>query len=159
MGSRKEAREQFLNSLALTGNVSLAAAAAGLSRSSLYHWRERDRGFAEAWLEAIEAATDVLEAEARRRALEGVEQALVHGGKMVRDDEGHPVTVRRYSDNLLALLLKAHRPEKFREKFAPNFGERGARADAGGVSFTIRIGERPRDEESQTAAPDDKPEG
>jgi hypothetical protein len=34
------------------------------------------------------------------------------GGKLVRDDEGNPITVRRYSDNLLLALLKAKRPPR-----------------------------------------------
>src|SRR5574340_1822997 len=104
MGIRKDARSQFLEILAVTGNVSRAAAAAGISRGTLYAERERDSEFAAGWLEAIEAATDALEAEARRRAVEGVEITVVQGGRLVHDDAGKPVTIRRYSDNLMALL-------------------------------------------------------
>ena len=143
MGIRKEARARFLKILASSGNVSLAAHTAKISRGSLYHWRERDKGFAAAWLEAIEVATDALEAEARRRAIEGVETAIVHGGRMVRDDAGNPLTIRRYSDTLLALLLRAHRPEKYRDKPVLNCGD----PDSRNVSFTIRIGDQLRDYE------------
>ncbi len=60
-------------------------------------------------------ATDRLEDEARRRAVEGIEEPLVSAGKLVRDDHGQPIWVRRYSDNLLLGLLKARRPPR-REK-------------------------------------------
>jgi AcrR family transcriptional regulator len=154
MRVRKDALARFLTTLASSGNVSLAASAAKLPRGTLYHWRDRDKGFAAAWLEAIEAATDALEAEARRRAVEGVETTIVHGGRLVRDEAGKPLTIRRYSDSLLALLLRAHRPEKYRDKSAPgpgaNVGDGGPRR----VSFTFRIGEHKRDDEDQPASPD-----
>jgi hypothetical protein len=155
----KDARARFLKTLASSGNVTLAASAAKLPRGTLYHWRDRDKGFAAAWIEAIEAATDSLEAEARRRAVEGVETTIVHGGRLVRDEAGKPLTIRRYSDSLLAMLLRAHRPEKYRDKSAPspgpNIGNTGARR----VSFTFRIGERPRDDEDQPASPKHDGEG
>jgi hypothetical protein len=58
------------------------------------------------WDDAIEAGADVLEAEAWRRAVEGVERPIVSGGKVV-------TTVREYSDTLLIFLLKGRRPEKY----------------------------------------------
>ena len=42
--------------------------------------------------------------------MEGVPEPLVSGGKLVRDDDGQPIMVRRYSDNLLLALIKARRP-------------------------------------------------
>ena len=81
-----------------------------MGRSSHYRWREKDSEYREAFDQAKEDATDVLEAEAHRRAVEGVEESVgwykgVPGG-----------TVRRYSDVLLIFLLKALRPEKYRER-------------------------------------------
>jgi len=70
----------------------------------------RDPAFAAAWEDAEEVAADRLEDEARRRAVEGVAEPLVSGGKLVRDDDGQPIMVRRYSDNLLLALIKARRP-------------------------------------------------
>jgi hypothetical protein len=55
-------------------------------------------------------------AEAWRRGVEGLSEPLVSAGKLVRDEDGHPMTIQRYSDVLLTLLLRAHRPEKFRER-------------------------------------------
>lgn len=44
-------------------------------------------------------------------------EPLVSAGKLVHDDNGQPITVQRYSDNLLIALLKARRPPR-RERSA-----------------------------------------
>jgi hypothetical protein len=108
----KERRERFLKALADTGSVTAAVAVAATSRSRVYDLRKPDPVFAAAWEEAEEIATDRLEEEARRRAVEGVAEPLVSAGKLVRDDDGQPIAVRRYSDNLLLALLKARRPPR-----------------------------------------------
>jgi hypothetical protein len=86
-----------------------ACEAAGIGRTTAYEHRERHPDFALAWDEALEDACDLLEAEARRRALEGVEKPVYWQGVVVG-------TIREYSDTLMTLVLKAHRPEKFRER-------------------------------------------
>ena len=59
---------------------------------------------------AREEAADTLEAEARRRAIEGVEEPVFHKGERVG-------TVRKHSDLLLIFLLKGARPQKFRDNY------------------------------------------
>ena len=49
---------------------------------------------------------EILEAEAYRRAIEGVVQPVYRGGKLVGE-------VRQYSERLLMVLLKAQAPEKY----------------------------------------------
>ena len=101
-------RAKFLAELAKTSNVSAACKAAGVSRSTAYEARDGDEAFASSWDDAIDEATDALEAEARRRAIEGVDRPVFYQG----GECGH---VREFSDALLMFLLKAHRPKKFRE--------------------------------------------
>lgn len=109
-------RQRFLAVLAETANVSLAAKAAGVSRTGIYAHREVDDGFAAAWEQAEQTAADRLEAEAWRRGVEGVPEPLVSAGRLVTGEDGRPMVVQRYSDGLLTLLLKAHRPKKFADK-------------------------------------------
>lgn len=109
--TRQRARELFLAELAERGNVSAAAAAGGLSRVTFYEWRAADPSFAAAWDEALETAIDAMELEARRRAVDGVEKPLI--GRIGKDQDGIITIIREYSDSLMTLLLKAHRPEKF----------------------------------------------
>ena len=80
----------FLGSLRSHGVVRLACQQAQIERGTAYKMREADAKFANSWDEAIEEATDTLVAVARQRALNG-------------------------SDRLLEFLLKAHRPEVYRD--------------------------------------------
>lgn len=112
--TRQRAREAFLTELAQRGNVSAAAAAGGMSRYWYYDQRAADETFAAAWDEALETAIDAMELEARRRAVEGVEKPII--GRVGKDQDGIITYVTEYSDSLMALLLKAHRPEKYRER-------------------------------------------
>lgn len=48
--------------------------------------------------------------------MEGVPRPLVSAGKLVKDDSGAPVILREYSDRLMEILLRAHRPSTFREQ-------------------------------------------
>jgi len=108
-----QARQKlFLEALADTGSVTKAVAVAGTSRTRVYELQKVDPAFAAAWAEAEDIAVDRLEDEARRRAVEGVPEPLVSGGKLVRDDSGQPIAVRRYSDGLLMQLLKARRTQR-----------------------------------------------
>ncbi|RUT27426.1 hypothetical protein C0V97_01255 [Asaia sp. W19] len=115
-------KKAFLEQLKKSGNVSEAARAAGIDRKTAYNWRHHDPAFNEHWKQALEEATDLLEAEARRRALDGYEEPLLYGGRLIYDPEGRPVTRKRYSDGLLRMLLRAHRPASFRDTRAVEEG-------------------------------------
>ncbi len=69
-------QKAFLAAFRETGNVRLACKAAGVGRSTHYRWREKDSEYREAFDQAKEDATDVLEAEAHRRAVEGWEEPV-----------------------------------------------------------------------------------
>jgi hypothetical protein len=124
-------RSVFLTALAACGNVSLAARAACVNRDTAYEHRRRDFDFAARWADAIEEASDALEAEARRRAVDGVNEPVVYQGELMgvwvgtdgkpatKDAEGArfiPLTLKKYSDVLLIFLLKGNRPDKYRER-------------------------------------------
>lgn len=104
-----EARAAFLKALAECGNATDACLAAGIGRRSAYDWKDDDEAFAADWEEALEEGTDALEREARRRAVEGVDEPVFYQGQQV-------ATVKRKADALLVLLLKANRPHTFRER-------------------------------------------
>jgi hypothetical protein len=111
-----ERRQRFLQALADTGIVSVAVEIAGTSRTRVYELRKCDTLFAQAWEEAEQQAADALEAEAWRRAVDGVAEPLVSSGRVVRDDDGQPLAIRRYSDTLMLAPLKARRPERFKDR-------------------------------------------
>lgn len=76
----------------------------------------------EAWDTAYDQFRDSLADEATRRARNGVVrkfaiyQAGDRKGEPILDPQGNPIPVEvEYSDHLLALLLKGHFPERFRD--------------------------------------------
>lgn len=100
----------FLAAYAKCGNLTAAAELAKTSRRNHYDWLAKDE-YRAAFDAAHEEACDVLETEARRRAVEGTERPVYQGGKQVGK-------VREFSDVLLIFLLKGARPEKYRERQA-----------------------------------------
>lgn len=85
-----EWRQPFLTAFANSGNIRLACRAAGINRATVVRTRRTNKTFAVAYDEAMVEAIESLEAEARRRAM-------------------------TTSDTLLIFLLKAHKPEMYRE--------------------------------------------
>lgn len=84
-------RKVFLDWLEKGYSPSKAAKKAGEHLRFFRKWKEDDPNFAEDWEDAIETGSDALEDVATLRA-------------------------KRGSDGLLTTLLKARRPDKFREK-------------------------------------------
>lgn len=122
VGKRKAApkktpvwQKAFLAALAETGIVTRAAEAAGVETSTVYSLREVDEAFADAWRIARESAADRMEAEALRRAVDGVDEP-VFGSGGVGVGSVKVGSIRRYSDTLLIFLLKGIRPDKYRER-------------------------------------------
>jgi len=105
----KNKQVAFLEALSESCNVSKACDKAELGRSTAYDWRASDAGFAADWDRALEIGIGALEDEAHRRAFEGNDRPIVHLGKVTG-------TFKEYSDTLTIFLLKAHRPEKYRER-------------------------------------------
>lgn len=100
------AKSAFLDHIAAGHSVRAAAVAVGVKPSVPYGWREHYPAFAADWAAAEEAGTDIIEEEAFRRAVTGVEKPVYRGGEVV----GH---VADYSDAMLMFLLKSRRPERY----------------------------------------------
>jgi hypothetical protein len=106
-------QKAFLAALCETGNITRAAEAAGVARRQHYNWLDNDSTYLKRFEECIDQAADNLEAEARRRAVEGVAEPVFYKGKPIG-------AVRKYSDTLLIFLLKGARPDKYRERHQIN---------------------------------------
>lgn len=106
----------FLAAYAETGVITRAAKAAGIAAKTHYRWLE-DESYLADFEEAKQAGIDSLEAEARRRAIEGQRRYKFDAkGKPIID----PRTGEQYfedvrSDTLLIFLLKGALPQKYRE--------------------------------------------
>ena len=105
-------KRAYLAALVETGgNKVRAAHAAGINPSTPYtrQWKE-DEEFQKALELAISYAADVLEAEAIRRAHDGVEEPV----GWYKGEPGGVVT--KYSDTLLIFLMKGANPTKYVER-------------------------------------------
>lgn len=130
----------FVGVLARTGDVSSAARAAEINYSWVFTVKKGDPVFAAAWREAEQIAADLLEQIAITRATTGEERIVTRTVRKFESRAGAPgangeagpvqhvlveeiVTEERArvkSDALLMFLLKARRPEVFRERVDPS---------------------------------------
>lgn len=111
-------RPRFLAALAEHVVVVDACKAAGVSQSNVYDERRRNEKFAEAWAEIEEQTIQRMEREGFRRAVEGwIERTEYEyhevDGELQRFES---LQVRKFSDTLLIFLLKARRPNVYRER-------------------------------------------
>lgn len=127
-------RPKFLQELAETCNVSHAARVAGVDRRTAYDHRDTDAVFAAAWDDAVEQGVDTLEMEARRRALHGTSEPVFYQGELCG-------TVQKYSDTLTIFLLKAHRPDKYRDQSSVDVTSGGR--SVGLIPITEAVVKRP----------------
>ena len=114
----------FLAAYGRIGIVKAAAEAAKIAHKSHYNWLLNPK-YKAAFTEAREDAIGYLEAEAHKRAVEGVEEPVIWQGQLCfeplrdpktgaikRDRKGRPLlsttplTIKRPSDNLLMFRLK-----------------------------------------------------
>lgn len=107
--SKIKNQSSFLAAFRHCGRVDKAAEAAGITRQAHYLWL-KDPEYVFRYEEAQTEAVQLLEDEAIRRAVQGVEEPVYHGGKIV----GSKLS---YSDTLLIFLLKGAKPEKYRDRF------------------------------------------
>jgi hypothetical protein len=114
----KKARKAFLEALANGHSTTHAAELAGAWRQRFYALRDTDPEFAAEWAEAEERGTDP------RRALGYDEQMREYrDGKLYRE-----TVTTRHDSQLLQLLLKARRPEVYRENASVQVTGHGGRA-------------------------------
>ncbi len=134
---RRQAQETFLAEYAEGASIRAAAAKAMIDRRLVDEWKDADEGFAQRFFEAEKDAQDRWHEELVRRAVQGVWEPLVQGGRWVheeipdidektgkqkQDDSGAPIFKRgkplwthKYSDGLLRTLVTTRHPA-YRDK-------------------------------------------
>lgn len=129
----------FVAALARSGEVASAARAAEINYDHVYDVRKKDPVFAAAWREAEEVSVDLLEQLAIRRATTGEEKVVTRTTRKFSSEPQPPLPdgtaqpdrlvlveesvveerVNVKSDAMLMFLLKARRPDRFRERIDP----------------------------------------
>ena len=149
-------RAAFLQHYEETGRVNLACQQAGIGKRTHYNWLERDRSYSKQFEKSRKIAIQLLEDEAMRRAVEGIEKAVTIAGERE--------TVREYSDTLLIFLLKGAFPEKYRERYTAEVQGTVTHAIEEGLAARIIASRRKRQLEAPKPEDDqppweEKPEG
>jgi hypothetical protein len=124
----------FLAAYRATASITRAAAAARIDRHVHYKYLASEPLYKAAFAKATAIAADALEDEAVRRAHVGVERIKLYHGKPVlipanpKKPRGKQMVLveREYSDTLLQTLLRAKKPEQYKDRV-----EHGVTPDAG----------------------------
>lgn len=95
----------FLSTLAKTGRYTPALKAIYATRAMISRWVKTDATFKELLDLAELEAMDALEDEAYRRAVDGVDEPVVTARGLIYDENGEILTIKKYSNDILKLLL------------------------------------------------------
>ncbi|HKW13334.1 MAG TPA: hypothetical protein VJS69_02505 [Candidatus Krumholzibacteria bacterium] len=135
----------FLAEVRRTGIIGNGCRAADVSRQTIREYREADKEFDQAVIDALEDYADVVENELQRRAVEGVEEAVFWQGKRIDRKK-----VRRYSDTLMLAAAKRRRAE-YRERTTVDMNVTGGVLVIGGEKsaeeWAAKYGKRSDDKE------------
>lgn len=104
-----------LKALRVVPTIRSAARAAHVHHSTVQAWVSKDPAFARRVEQALASGIGRLEAEAVRRAVDGVERYVIAQGRVVPDPDNPSqfLKVREYSDRLLEQMLRSADPETY----------------------------------------------
>lgn len=130
--------EAFLDGLRAGQSVSRSAWRAEIHQVTAYTWRRdslatlQDDGsykddFCARWQAAYDAGVEMLEDEATRRAVHGVEKPVYQGGVLIG-------SVTEYSDTLLSFALRGKNPKVYNTERHEHTG-----ADGGAIQHNLQI--------------------
>jgi hypothetical protein len=104
----------FLSAVSEGATIGEAALEAGVNRKTVYRWKESDAEFAEAWDESLEEGTELLEREAVRRAIHGVEEPVIYQGQLTpiyeHNPDGSLKMVETRERNAKGRMVTVHKP-------------------------------------------------
>lgn len=124
----------FFKKLAERCNISEACEVSGISRAVVYqHIEKNDPEWTKRFEHAKAEMKDRLDRELFRRGHDGWDEPVF--GRVAKDTDGQIGTVRKYSDPLLILLVKAHMPEKYKDKVTAELSGPGG----GPVQTEVRV--------------------
>jgi hypothetical protein len=101
----------YLANYRTTGRNDLATKEAKIPYDTPHGWARTDPEFKRMWAEARYDAATVLEDAAYKRAVKGVRRGVYHRGELIGFE-------REFSDQMLSLLLKGHKPDIYKERSA-----------------------------------------
>lgn len=113
-------QDLFLRQYAVGANITASCRAAGVSRETIYQWKEHDTAFLIRFRKAEQEACDLIRAAIFDHAITGWDEPVVSMGKVVYVGGklvdgvwvgGRPLMQHKYDSGLLARLAAAKLPE------------------------------------------------
>lgn len=132
IAEKAELKGKFLSHLADTCHVGQSCEHVGLSRQTMYMWREEDPQFYADWKKALAHGAEVLEDEAIRRGHLGYDVKVYQGGKVVGVE-------RKFSDTLLIFMLKGANPDKYADRLKQDLTGKMQISDMADEDLNARI--------------------
>ena len=116
------------------GTAAMAISLCGWTRKTVQNYMDRTPGAEAEWSDAYDYFTETLHAEAVNRARDGYNEPVFHEGKVT----GY---IKRKSDRILELMLRAHLPHLFRDNHAASLEKtaESAQFDLSTVSADTRL--------------------
>lgn len=128
-------QKSFLAAFRQTASVTRAAQCVGIDRALHYRWLQEELGYSKAFQKATEDAAEIqeqratanaqaLEDVALERAINGWLEPVIYHGELCfqRGPKGgltkKPLTARKFDNTLTLAMLRAHMPEKYRERLS-----------------------------------------
>lgn len=105
-GFTPDRQRSFFAALRKTGCIKDACRAAGISKTTVGRWRDKDEAFDEKVKAARALAAEALDVVAWKRATEGTKEEVWRDGKLVS-------TRIKQSDSMLRLLMQGADPERY----------------------------------------------
>ena len=104
-----QTRARVIQEFLACGRVDLACERCGVDRTMHYDWLKKDSEYKAAFDEARTHTAQMLEDEAWRRAVEGVDKPVFQGGQQVG-------SIREYSDSLMTWLLRGLNAKRYGDR-------------------------------------------
>ena len=160
MTEENQMKLAFIEDYALHGVIARSCRVVGISRSRYRKWIDEDEVFDLLHKDARDDAIDEGEYELRRRAIEGHNEPIFYQGnpvwkrdpatgEVLLDEDFEPVqlTVRKVSDKLLELYLKANRKAKWGDSQRHEHTGEGGGPIKATITFVDAVDGRPADQE------------
>ncbi len=109
--NRQTKQNKFLRAYSERGIIKHACEISNIHRSMIYKWIEQDSSFANQMELAGVEATENMESEATRRAVDGCERPVFYQGEECG-------SITEYSDQLMTFMLKSRNPKRYKDNIA-----------------------------------------
>lgn len=123
-----EFKSTYVSMIAELPNHTVVCKLLSITPATVTIARKNDPKFDQDVRDAMDQGYDLIEEEARRRAVDGTLEPVFYRGEEIGE-------VRRYSDQLLITLLKGYRPKRFNPGVKITAGDKGEK-----ISMSFNLG-------------------